>query len=83
LKILLWSPGIADHQGRLPSNLSDIVIENAVVDQLIEIFGRSAVIDKGSTHLRFGPVERRLVGRADLVIIGESNLLSSYMDDYF
>jgi polysaccharide pyruvyl transferase WcaK-like protein len=81
--ILLWSPGIANHQGRLASNLGDQIIEGAILDQLHLIFGHSVVINKVSTHLRFGPAERRLVDRADLVIVGGSNLLSSYMDGYF
>ena len=81
--ILLWSPGIADHQGHLASNLGDQIIERAILEQLHLIFGDSVAIQKVSTHLRFGPAERRLVDRADLVIVGGSNLLSSYMDGYF
>jgi hypothetical protein len=81
--ILLWSPGIADHQGRLADNLGDQIIEEAVLDQLRGIFAPSTSINKVSTHLRFGPAQRRLADRADLVIVGGSNLLSSYMDGYF
>jgi hypothetical protein len=81
--ILLWSPGIADHQGRLADNLGDQIIEEAVLDQLRGIFAPSTSINKVSTHLRFGPAQRRLADRAELVIVGGSNLLSSYMDGYF
>lgn len=82
-RILLWSPGISNHEGRLSDNLGDQIIEEAVHDQLRHIFGSPASIEKVSTHLRFGPAQRRLADRADLVIVGGSNLLSSYMDGYF
>ena len=83
LRILLWSPGLANHQGRLSDNLGDQIIEESVLEQLRGIFGPSASIERVSTHLRFGPEQRRLADRADLVIVGGSNLLSSYMDGYF
>ena len=81
--IILWSPGVSNHQGKIASNLGDQIIEQAVIEQLLKTFGGSAIIQKLSTHLRFGPAERRLVDQADLVIVGGSNLLSSYMDGYF
>ena len=82
-QILLWSPGVSNHEGRLSDNLGDQIIEEAVLEQLENIFGPSASIEKVTTHLRFGPAQRRLADRADLVIVGGSNLLSSYMDGYF
>ena len=83
IRLLLWSPGVADHVGSSPCNLGDQIIEEAVIAQLHSIFGASAIVDVVSTHLRFGPVQRRLADRADYVIVGGSNLLSSYMDGYF
>jgi hypothetical protein len=83
LRVLLWTPGIENHQGRLASNLGDQIIEEAVVEQLLQMFKGSASVEKVSTHMRFGPAERRLVDKSDLVFVGGSNLLSSYMDGYF
>lgn len=82
-KCLLWSPGIKNHRGDLSLNLGDQIIEQAVTHELHKVFGTNLEIDKISTHQRLGPGERQLVKDADSVIVGGSNLLSSYMDGYF
>lgn len=80
--MVLWSPGIETHEGRPSANLGDLIIEEAVVRELRTVFPDWRM-SKVSTHLRFGPAQRRLVKSADRIIIGGSNLLSSYMDGYF
>ncbi len=80
--MLLWTPGIESHGGRPSANLGDLIIEEAVETELREIFPERR-IEKVATHRRFGPVQRRKAREAGLIIIGGSNLLSSYMDGYF
>jgi len=80
--LVLWSPGVLNHQGKPSDNLGDLIIENAVLEELEDVF-QDWTISKVSTHLRFGPAQRRIVKSADLVLVGGSNLLSSYMDGYF
>lgn len=80
--LVLWSPGIENHQGRPSANLGDLIIEEAVLDELKSVF-TDWRISKIATHMRLGPAQRRLVREADLVVVGGSNLLSSYMDGYF
>jgi polysaccharide pyruvyl transferase WcaK-like protein len=80
--LVLWSPGIENHEGRPSANLGDLIIEEAVLRELNELFPGWKT-SKVSTHLRFGPQQRHLVRSADRIIIGGSNLLSSYMDGYF
>lgn len=79
---LLWSPGRSNHVGEISSNLGDLIIEQAVRRQLASIFGKEN-LTAISTHLRLGPAQRRLAKEACHVIVGGSNLLSSYMDGYF
>lgn len=80
---LLWSPGIQNHGGGPSANLGDLIIEQAVMHELHKIMGTKMRLEKISTHQRLGPGERKLVNAADSVIVGGSNLLSSYMDGYF
>lgn len=63
--------------------MGDQIIEDEIINQLRLVFGPTLLIDKLSTHIRLGPAERRRVDHSDLVIVGGSNLLSSYMDGYF
>lgn len=80
--LLLWSPGIEAHYGRPSANLGDLIIEEAVLDELKSVFPEWR-ISKIATHMRLGPAERHLARQADLIVVGGSNLLSSYMDGYF
>ncbi|NDV62318.1 polysaccharide pyruvyl transferase family protein [Puniceicoccales bacterium CK1056] len=80
--LVLWSPGIENHEGRPSANLGDLIIEEAVLREINELFP-GWKLSKVSTHLRFGPQQRHLVRSADRIVIGGSNLLSSYMDGYF
>jgi polysaccharide pyruvyl transferase WcaK-like protein len=59
-----------------------LIIEEAVLREINELFP-GWKISKVSTHMRFAPHQRRLVRSADQIIVGGSNLLSSYMDGYF
>ncbi|NBD37245.1 MAG: polysaccharide pyruvyl transferase family protein [Verrucomicrobia bacterium] len=81
-RLLLWTPGIETHGGRPSANLGDLIIEEAVEAELRTLFPQWEM-QKVSTHLRFGPAHRRQAREADLIVVGGSNLLSSYMDGYF
>lgn len=81
-QLVLWSPGIESHGGRASANLGDLIIEEYIRDELEKIFADWEV-KRIATHRRLGPAQRRLVKGSDLVIVGGSNLLSSYMDGYF
>ncbi len=80
--LVLWSPGIRNHTGSPSHNLGDLIIEEYVLQELADVFPHWKV-SRISTHLRLGPQQRRLIKTADRVLVGGSNLLSSYMDGYF
>lgn len=82
-KIFLWSPGVSNHTGKPSDNLGDLVIEESVRAELVSTFERIDKLEVASTHMRLTPAERRLARQADHIIVGGSNLLSSYMDGYF
>lgn len=81
---LVWSPGMLTQSGRPSPNLGDLIIERCVLLELAKIFGidhRS--IDRIATHERLTPPARRKIADSSHIIVGGSNLLSSYMDGYF
>lgn len=80
--LVLWSPGIRNHVGWPSANTGDLIIEESVENELRDLFPGWS-LDKVSTHRRLGPGQRKKMRRADLIVIGGSNLLSSYMDRYF
>lgn len=81
-KIVLWSPGIENHLGWPSANTGDLIIEESVIAELEKIFPGWS-LEKVSTHMRLGGRERKLMRDADVIVVGGSNLLSSYMDGYF
>ncbi len=81
MTVCLFDPGIADHSGAPSSNLGNLIIQAAVNRELEGAFpGRDIV--RISTFQTPGPDSRRALRRAEWVVVGGTNILTSEMDKY-
>lgn len=77
LTICLLDPSIADQEGTKSNNLGDLVIADAVMNELERIpWVETPDIQRVSTHQFPGKDEMRIIRDADLRIVGGSNLIS-------
>ncbi|MBD2176643.1 polysaccharide pyruvyl transferase family protein [Pseudanabaena sp. FACHB-1998] len=81
MKICLFDPGIEDNNGKPSSNLGDLIIQEAVMRELKDIFGNSP-IEKISTQSKIDNDGCKKIQTSDLCFVGGTNLLSSNMDKY-
>lgn len=81
LRICLLDPGRIDNYGNSSPNLGDLLIRNAVVRELQNIFPSSEIV-RFSTHVPLTEEAFYVIRHAALVIVGGTNLLSSNMDIY-
>ena len=81
LKICLLDPGIANHHQALSSNLGDLIIQEAVLRELNDLFG-DQTITKISTHVPLEANHFQLIQESSIVLVGGTNLLSSQMNYY-
>ena len=81
MKICLLDPGIENHQGFPSSNLGDLIIQEAVNRELNSIFGEQNLV-RLSTQAPLSQEEFKLVQKCSMIIVGGTNLLSSYMNKY-
>jgi hypothetical protein len=79
--ICLFDPGIEDPSGSPSSNLGDLIIQGAVERELRRVFG-PVELDRISTHAPVPAGRLASLGNYRHLIIGGTNLLSSFMREY-
>ena len=80
-RICLFDPALEDNRGTISSNLGDLIIQEAVLNELRELFHLDDIFSI-STHHKLGLKESVRALFSDFSFIGGSNLLSSRMDEY-
>jgi hypothetical protein len=80
-RICLLDPSITSRDGLPPGNLGDLIIRDAVVRELTELFPGCDWVSI-PTQLPLTVAELELAIAGDLLIVGGTNLLSSQMQQY-
>ena len=75
-KITVLDPGLKDHQGLPSLNLGDVIISEAVQEELRQMFPGSEIIPI-SSHTLLEEKHIRLIKESDMCFVGGTNLLSS------
>jgi len=76
MHIVVLSPGISDHGGRVSTNLGDCIIHDAVKEVLSGLFPL-AYLEWLSTHQELSETHMSSLCAADMVVVGGSNLLGN------
>jgi len=81
IKIGLLDPSLMDNNGNVSSNLGDVIIFDAVINALNDIFEEYILI-RVSTHINPSRENLRKLSKCDYIFIGGTNLLSSNIQEY-
>lgn len=77
-EICLLNPALQDNNGNWSFNLGDVIIQDAVLNELSSIF-KHKEIKNVSTHVNLRSREKKLIKKCQLKFCGGSNLLESNM----
>jgi len=80
-RVCLLDPSITARDGALPGNLGDLIVRQAVVRELTEMFPGFDWVSI-PTQLPLTADELELAINSDLLVVGGTNLLSSHMQQY-
>ena len=80
-RVCLLDPSITSRDGEPPANLGDLIIRQAVVRELADLFPGAEVVSV-PTQLPLLPAELDVVAGSDHVVVGGTNLLSSHVSRY-
>ncbi len=81
MKICLYSPGLADHQGNPSANLGDLIIQEAVVREMNTLFSSPEIL-KLPSHIFPKPDHITAARNCQIALVGGSNLLESRMNEH-
>lgn len=81
MKICLFDPGIENNNGYPSSNLGDLIIQEAVNQELIALF-KEPDIKRLSTQSFVEDLHFRKINDHSFIFVGGTNLLSSNMNKY-
>lgn len=79
--IVLLNPALHDHQGTPSRNLGDIIISDAIKQELAELFPQNDLVEI-ATHTYLDRSHIQLIQQARLVFFGGTNLLTSKVDEW-
>lgn len=81
MKTCLYTPGLADHSGKASANLGDLIIQEAVIREINNLFDAPEIL-KLPSHSFPTPEHIAMARRCQLAFVGGSNLLESYMNQH-
>jgi len=81
IRICLLNPAIENNNLSPSSNLGDLIIQEAILRELKDLFPFSEIINI-STHIPMSQKHIRLLYTCSFIFVGGTNLLSSNMNDY-
>lgn len=81
MAVCLFDPGIATHDGAPSSNLGNLVIQDAVNREVERVLPGHEIV-RISTFQTPDPESRWALRRAEWILVGGTNILTSEMDKY-
>lgn len=81
MKIGILDPGLQDHKGNASVNLGDLIIQDAVKQELTQLFPQAEIVHY-SSHAPLTSEQLSNLSSFAAVIVGGSNLLSSRLRPY-
>lgn len=81
MKICLLDPGIEDNNYSPSANLGDLIIQESINREIVSIFGEQDVV-RFSTHVPLKNEHFKILNTCPIILVGGTNLLSSYMNKY-
>lgn len=81
MKICLLDPGIENNNHYPSANLGDLIIQESINREIINIFGQQDIV-RFSTHVPLENDHFKILNTCSIILVGGTNLLSSYMNKY-